>query len=75
MNLAGASRLRVYVPKESLLITFLLGSINCPRGARIGPGGKLQGENEPYSEEALKFSKSRLLQRDVQIEVESMVSD
>jgi hypothetical protein len=40
----------------------------------IGQGGKLIGENEPYSEEALKFTKTRLLQHDVQIEVESMVN-
>jgi staphylococcal nuclease domain-containing protein 1 len=69
---SSGSRLRVFSPKESCLITFLLGSINCPRGARIGPGGKLIGDNEPYSEEALHFTKSNLLQQDVQIEVESM---
>lgn len=41
-------------------------------GARIGPGGKLIGENEPYSNEALAFTRAHLLQHDVQIEVESM---
>lgn len=62
---ASGSRFRVYIPKETCVITFLLGGINVPRGARPGPGGKLVGENEPYAEEAAKFSKSRTLQHEV----------
>jgi staphylococcal nuclease domain-containing protein 1 len=69
---ASGSRLRIYIPKDNCLITFLIGSINAPRGARIGAGGKLIGENEPFSEEALAFTKQNLLQHDVSIEVESM---
>lgn len=61
----------MYVPKESVIITFLLGGISAPRGARIGPGGKQIGENEPFADEALKFTKKNTLQRDVKIEVES----
>ncbi|KAI1727653.1 hypothetical protein Ddc_04968 [Ditylenchus destructor] len=69
---ASGSRLRVYVPKETCLITFLLGGISCPRPARVGPGGKMQGESEPFADEALNFTKSKCLQQDVKIEVESM---
>jgi staphylococcal nuclease domain-containing protein 1 len=68
---ASGSRLRVYIPKESVIITCLLGGITAPRGARMGPGGKLVGENEPFAEEALKFTKKYTLQREVKIEVES----
>lgn len=32
---ASGSRLRVFAPKENLLITFLLGSINCPKGENL----------------------------------------
>ena len=69
---ASASRLRVYVPKESCLITFLLSGINAPRTARVGPNGKQMGTDEPYAEEAMKFTRYNCLQRDVQIEVETM---
>lgn len=63
--IASGSRVRLYVPKETCLITFLFSGIDCPRGARIGPGGKLIGENEPYAEEAAKFTRSKIMQREV----------
>ncbi|TMS34836.1 hypothetical protein L596_002347 [Steinernema carpocapsae] len=69
---SSGSRCRVYVPKETCIITFLLGGITCPRTARPGPGGKLIGESEPYAEEAMKFTRSKCLQHEVQIEVETM---
>lgn len=64
---ASASRLRVYVPKEACIITFLLSGINAPRTARISADGKLIGHGEPCSEEALKFTRLKALQRDVSI--------
>ncbi|KAK0395145.1 hypothetical protein QR680_001139 [Steinernema hermaphroditum] len=70
--ISSGSRLRLYVPKETCIITFLLGGVSCPRSARTGPGGKIVGENEPYAEEALKFTRSKCLQHEVQIEVETM---
>ncbi|MCP9261391.1 Tudor staphylococcal nuclease [Dirofilaria immitis] len=70
--IVSGSRVRLYVPKETCLITFLFSGIDCPRGARIGPGGKLIGENEPYAEEAAKFTRSKIMQREVEIEVEGM---
>jgi staphylococcal nuclease domain-containing protein 1 len=68
---SSGSRLRIYVPKESVIITFLLGGITAPRGARMGPGGKMIGENEPFAEEALKFTKKYTLQKEVKFEVET----
>lgn len=62
---ASGSRVRLYVPKETCLITFLFSGISCPRSMRMGPGGKLVGENEPYAEEATKFTRSMILQREV----------
>uniref|UniRef100_A0A915AJY5 Staphylococcal nuclease domain-containing protein 1 n=1 Tax=Parascaris univalens TaxID=6257 RepID=A0A915AJY5_PARUN len=70
--IASGSRMRLYVPKETCLITFLLSGISCPRGARIGPGGRLIGESEPFAEEAAKFTRSKVLQHEVEIEVEGM---
>ncbi|KAM3832651.1 staphylococcal nuclease domain-containing protein 1 [Vipera latastei] len=66
----SGSRLKLYLPKETCLITFLLAGIECPRGARNLPG--LVQEAEPFSEEATLFAKELVLQREVDVEVESM---
>jgi len=62
---ASASRLRVYVPKESCLITFLLSGINAPRTARIGPNGQQIGSDEPFAVQAMNFTRYKCLQHDV----------
>uniref|UniRef100_A0AAY5EUX8 Staphylococcal nuclease domain-containing protein n=1 Tax=Electrophorus electricus TaxID=8005 RepID=A0AAY5EUX8_ELEEL len=64
----SGSRLKLYMPKETCLITFLLAGIECPRGSRNIPGGIA----EPFSEEAMLFTKELVLQREVEVEVESM---
>ncbi|CAI2334758.1 unnamed protein product [Caenorhabditis sp. 36 PRJEB53466] len=69
--ISGGSRLRIYIPKETVLITFLLGGINCPKGARVGPGGVVQGAPEPFADEAAAFTRKFVLQHEVQLEVES----
>ncbi|NWV23230.1 SND1 protein, partial [Origma solitaria] len=66
----SGSRLKLFLPKETCLITFLLAGIECPRGARNAPG--LVQEGEPFSEEATLFTKELVLQREVEVEVESM---
>uniref|UniRef100_A0A673MAT0 Staphylococcal nuclease domain-containing protein n=1 Tax=Sinocyclocheilus rhinocerous TaxID=307959 RepID=A0A673MAT0_9TELE len=59
----SGSRLKLYMPKETCLITFLLAGIECPRGSRNMPGGMQVAE--PYSEEAAIFTKELVLQREV----------
>ncbi|XP_046434309.1 staphylococcal nuclease domain-containing protein 1 [Neodiprion fabricii] len=68
----SGSRLRLYLGKESCLITFLLAGINAPRGPRPVPGGGGIIEGAPFGEEALNFTKERCLQREVEIQVISM---
>jgi len=70
---ASGSRLRLYIPRETCLVTFLLAGISCPRGTRPNLGGQpgVQ-EGEPFGDEALLFTKENCLQRQVEIEVESM---
>uniref|UniRef100_A0A1B6ECM6 Staphylococcal nuclease domain-containing protein 1 n=1 Tax=Clastoptera arizonana TaxID=38151 RepID=A0A1B6ECM6_9HEMI len=68
---ASGSRLRVYIPKESYLITFLLAGISCQRAPRMVPGGGKPVDGDPYGEEALAFTKEKCLQRDVEISVEA----
>ncbi|XP_073435341.1 staphylococcal nuclease domain-containing protein 1 isoform X1 [Dendrobates tinctorius] len=66
----SGSRLKLYMPKETCLITFLLAGIECPRGARNIPG--VVQEGEPFSEEAMMYTKELVLQREVEVEVEAM---
>lgn len=70
---ASGSRMRIYIPKESVLVTFLLAGINCPRGSRPAVGGAGAMQNaEPFGEEALQFTKEKCLQRDVVVTIEEM---
>ncbi|MBN3272474.1 SND1 protein, partial [Polyodon spathula] len=59
----SGSRLKLYMPKETCLITFLLAGIECPRGSRNTAGG-IQ-DAEPFSDEACLFTKELVLQREV----------
>jgi len=67
---ASGSRFRVYIPRETCIITFLLGGISCPRGGRSLPDGT-KVEADPYGDEAAMHVKEMVLQREVEIEVES----
>lgn len=68
---ASGSRLRVFLPKETCLITFLVSGIDCPRGSRPGPAGSTLSA-EPYGDEATLFTKELCLQREVEIKVETI---
>ncbi|CAK9298605.1 unnamed protein product [Gordionus sp. m RMFG-2023] len=69
---ASGARVRLYLTKESWLVTFLLAGVNCPRGQRPTPGGGGMSPAEPFSQEATEFTREAILQKDVEIEVESM---
>lgn len=64
------SRIRLYIPKETCLITFLLAGISCPRPSRSTPGnpGNIIPGDE-FGTEALEYTKNSILQREVEIEV------
>lgn len=68
---ASGSRFRIYIPKESCLVTFLLGGISCPRSSRPALNGSPATPADPFGEEAFAYVKERILQRDVSIRIES----
>jgi len=68
---ASASRYRLYIPRETCVITFLLSGISCPRGERVMPGGTVV-EAEPFGNEAAAYVKDMILQREVEIQVEAI---
>merc|ERR1719242_495325 len=68
--IASASRYRLYIPRETCVITFLLSGVSCPRGDR-----KMKNEfqeGEPFGNEASAFVKDQIMQKEVEIEVETM---
>jgi len=69
---SSGSRFRLYIAKESCLITLLLGGIDCPRLGRPAMGGSAAQASEEYADEAYMFSKSHCLHHEVKIEIESI---
>ncbi|CDJ43360.1 tudor / staphylococcal nuclease domain-containing protein, putative [Eimeria tenella] len=70
-NVFNAARFRLRIPSQSLIISFALSGIRCPQTARGPlPGAPKERAAEPYGPEALQFSRSRVLQREVYIQVE-----
>lgn len=68
---ASGSRFRVYIPRETCVLTFLLGGISCQRSTRTMPSGEVT-KGEPYGDECLTVVKEMTMQREVEIEVDSM---
>ncbi|KAG8081814.1 hypothetical protein GUJ93_ZPchr0014g46995 [Zizania palustris] len=53
-------RFKLTIPKETCTIAFSFSGVRCP------------GKNEPYSNEAIALMRRRILQRDVEIEIETV---
>ncbi|CAA6659682.1 unnamed protein product [Spirodela intermedia] len=53
-------RFKLLIPKETCSIAFSFSGVRCP------------GRDEPYSDEAIALMRRRILQRDVEIEVETV---
>ncbi|XP_023328486.1 staphylococcal nuclease domain-containing protein 1 [Eurytemora carolleeae] len=68
---ASGSRFRVFIPRETCILTFLLGGINCVRSSRSMPSGEVV-KGDAYGDECLLHVKEMVMQREVEIEVESM---
>lgn len=53
-------RYKLIIPKETCSIAFSLSGVRCP------------GRGEPFAEDAIAFMRRRILQRDVEIEIEAL---
>lgn len=69
--IASGSRFRLFFPKDSCLVTFLLAGISCPRSSRPALAGAPAQEGEPFGDEALNYVKEKILQRDVSVHVDT----
>ncbi|KAG7187759.1 hypothetical protein KM043_016803 [Ampulex compressa] len=68
--ITSGSRLKLFLPKEDQIITFVLAGIRTPRCQRILSTGGVSKADE-YGEKALAFTKEHCFQRDVEIKIES----
>ncbi len=68
----SGSRLRLYLPKETCLITCLLSGIECPRLGRPATGNQPAQPNDEFAEEAFQFTKSKTFQHEVKVEIDGM---
>lgn len=69
---ASGSRFRLFLPKETCLLTFLLAGISCPRMKTFNPAGNQICEDEPMGTEAYTFSKEHVLQHEVEVQVDNI---
>mmetsp|Transcript_16881 Transcript_16881/g.32960 ORF Transcript_16881/g.32960 Transcript_16881/m.32960 type:complete len:911 (-) Transcript_16881:240-2972(-) len=56
----SGSRFKLFIPKERILVSFVLSGVRTPN------------TRDPFGPEALEFSRSRILQRNVRVEIESV---
>jgi staphylococcal nuclease domain-containing protein 1 len=68
----SGSRLRLYLPKETCLITCLLSGIDCPRLGRPATATQPAQNNDEFAEEAFQFTKSKTFQHEVKVEIDGM---
>lgn len=64
---ANAGRVRVYVPKETALITFAFAGISCPRPGRKDRTTGEVTPDEPFSKEGIEFTRRLCMQHEVEI--------
>jgi staphylococcal nuclease domain-containing protein 1 len=62
----NGARMKVYLPKESTILTVALAGVRCPQGSRAGVPG------EAYGDEATNFTRELCFQRDLEIEIDSL---
>lgn len=69
--IASGSRIRLYIPKDSCLVTFCLAGISCPRSSRPALNGVPAQDGEPYGNKALEFTREKIHQRDVSVHIDT----
>ncbi|EFJ43941.1 hypothetical protein VOLCADRAFT_95870 [Volvox carteri f. nagariensis] len=65
-------RLRVHIPKEGVTIVFAPSGIKTPSRPQPAANGKPAVQGEPFAEEAFSYTREVMMQRDVEVTVETM---
>lgn len=69
---SSGSRFRLYLPKETCLITLLLSGVDCPRLGRPAQNNLPAQSSDEYAEDAFMLAKSKTFQHDVKVEIENI---
>lgn len=69
LHVVHGGRIKCLIPREGCVIAFALAGVRCPATARRDQPGSV---SEPFADEAFAFARASLLQRDVELEVESL---
>lgn len=73
---SSASRYRLFLPSESMLITLALRAVRSPQSTRrvYAQDGSVTEEQpgEPHGDEAANFARENFMQRDVEVEVSNV---
>ena len=73
---SSASRYRVFLTSESMLITLALRAVKCPSSTRrtYAPDGSIQNEvpGEPHGDEAADFAREHVMQREVEVDIQNV---
>ncbi|GFR42157.1 hypothetical protein Agub_g3009 [Astrephomene gubernaculifera] len=65
-------RLRVHIPKEGVTIVFAPSGIKTPSRPQPAGNGRPAVQGEPHAEEAFAYTRELMMQRDVEVTVETM---
>lgn len=68
----GGGRFKLMIPKQNCYVFFALAGLRCPSRARKMKNSDEVKPAEPMAQEAYTFSRTRLMQRDVEVEVEDV---
>ena len=63
----SASRFKLFIPKENAIVIFGLSGVRTPQFSRDGSRG-----GEEFGEEALLFTKKHLMQREVEVSLDTV---
>jgi len=67
----SGSRLKVFIPKHSVMISFVLAGIKCPLPPPANQTRK-DFKPEPFGKEALEMTRTLTLQQDVRLDIETL---
>ncbi|KAG2491495.1 hypothetical protein HYH03_010073 [Edaphochlamys debaryana] len=65
-------RLRVHIPKEGVTIVFAPSGVKTPSRPQPAGNGKPAVQGEPFADDAIAFTREVMMQRDVEVVVETM---
>lgn len=69
---SSGSRFKLYMPKETCLLTLLLSGLDCPRLGRPAYGTNAAQTSDPFAEEAFAYSKGKCLMHECKVEIEAI---